>query len=234
MSTHNLAIIPARGGSKRIPRKNIRDFFGKPIIAYSIETALQSKTVTDVVVSTDDEEIATIARQYGAEVPFMRSKKNSSDFAGTVDVVLEVLEELEKIGRTYSNVCCIYPTAPLLSTSTIKEALHLMQENYYDSVFPVSPYQTPIQRALTVDQNGSATMIWPENRTKRSQDLAAAYFDAGQFYWLKVDAVLLQKKIYMDNSGCVIINPMAAQDIDNLSDWQLAEIKYQLLKQATK
>lgn len=223
-----IAIIPARGGSKRIPRKNIKIFLGKPIIAYSIERALESGLVESVLVSTDDKEIATIAKQYGAEVPFFRSEKNSSDFAETVDVIIEVLDELRQLGRAYDDVCCIYPTAPFISVKNLTDSYRLLAEKNFDTVFPVARFSSPIQRALKIEE-GKIKMMWPENRTKRSQDLVPAYHDAGQFYWLKSAAVLPGKKIYTENSGSIILNELEVQDIDNLVDWQLAELKYQLL-----
>jgi N-acylneuraminate cytidylyltransferase len=230
MLENNIAIIPARGGSKRIPRKNIKDFLGKPIIAYSIEAALESNLVKSVLVSTDDEEIAEVAKRYGAEVPFFRSPKNSNDFAGTVEVILEVVKELKARGQAYDNVCCIYATAPFVSVKNLVSGYNLMREKNFDSVFPVCRFSSPIQRALTIENNGHVSMMWPENRTKRSQDLLPAYYDAGQFYWMQTAAVLSQEKIYTDNAGSIILDEMEVQDIDNLIDWQLAELKYKLLK----
>jgi N-acylneuraminate cytidylyltransferase len=225
----NLCIIPARGGSKRIPRKNIKSFCGKPIIAYSIEAALKSNLFDEVMVSTDDEEIAAIAIQYGAKVPFMRSTKNADDYAGTVDVLLEVLTEYEKQNTTFNNVCCIYPTAPFVSPDRLSEAYKMLNEKQYDSVFPICAFSFPILRALQLTNNNKVSMIWPENMTKRSQDLVPAYHDAGQFYWCKTLSLTTDRKLYTDNSGAIVLNETEVQDIDNESDWLIAEMKFKLL-----
>lgn len=225
----SIAIIPARGGSKRILRKNIKSFCGKPIIAYSIEAALKSNLFDEVMVSTDDEEIADIALQYGAKVPFMRSAKNADDYAGTVDVILEVLNNYSKVGVSFTYACCIYPTAPLIQIKHLTHAFNILVRQNFETVFAVSAFSFPILRALKVDNNNKVSMIWPENMTKRSQDLAPAYHDAGQFYWMNVSDILQNKKLYADYSGVVILNDIEVQDIDNESDWELAELKYQLL-----
>ncbi len=224
-----IAIIPARGGSKRIPRKNIKDFLGKPIIAYAIETALRSGLFVEVMVSTDDQEIAAVAKRYGASVPFLRSPENSNDFAGTFEVIEEVVLEYAKLGRTFDEICCIYPCTPLLKTEYLLSAYRQLSENGYYSVYPVVAYSTPIQRALTVSDE-KLTYIHPEHRFTRSQDLEKAYFDPGQFYWIKTDAVLRQKGIFTDNTGCIVMDELFLQDIDNETDWKLAELKYKLLK----
>lgn len=224
-----IAIIPARGGSKRIPRKNIRPFCGKPMISYSIEAAINSKLFDEVMVSTDDKEIANIARQYGAKVPFMRSEKNADDYAGTVDVILEVLNDYDKLGVSFTYVCCIYPTAPLIQIKHLMYAYNVMLEQNFETVFPVTLFSFPILRALQLDENKKASMIWPENMAKRSQDLPNAYHDSGQFYWMNGTAIQTIKKIYSNNSGVVILDDMEVQDIDNETDWKLAELKYQLL-----
>lgn len=226
----NVAIIPARGGSKRIPRKNIRDFWGKPIIAYVIETALKSTLFDEVMVSTEDEEIAHIAVQYGANVPFLRSAKNANDYAGTTDVLLEVLATYERKGQIFAHGCCLYPTAPLLTPELLHRGWGLLSEQKYDTVFPVLRHSAPIQRALKIE-SGKARMIWPENYQARSQDLPATYYDAGQFYWFATEPLLQKKQLWTDNSGSIVISDMQAQDIDNLNDWQMAELKYQLQQQ---
>lgn len=226
---NNLCIIPARGGSKRIPRKNIRNFLGKPIIAYSIDAALQSGLFEVVMVSTDDEEIAKVARSAGAKVPFMRSEKNSDDYAGTVDVLLEVLTEYEKHNTNFENICCIYPTAPFVSSQRLFDAYQLMIGEQYDSVFPICAFSFPILRALQLSNNNQVSMIWPENMTKRSQDLQACYHDAGQFYWCKVSSLKVNKKLYTDKSGAILLQETEVQDIDNLSDWLIAEMKFKIL-----
>lgn len=224
-----IAIIPARGGSKRIPRKNIRPFCGKPMISYSIEAAINSNLFDEVMVSTDDEEIATIARQFGAKVPFMRSEKNADDYAGTVDVILEVLNDYDKLGVSFTYVCCIYPTAPLIQIKHLMYAYNVMLEQNFETVFPVTLFSFPILRALQLDENKKVSMIWPENMAKRSQDLPNAYHDSGQFYWMSGTAIQTIKKLYSNNSGVVILDDMEVQDIDNETDWKLAELKYQLL-----
>ena len=223
----SVAIITARGGSKRIPRKNIKDFLGKPIIAYSIEAALTSKLFDSVLVSTDDVEIAEVAKKYGAEVPFYRSAENANDFAGTAEVIEEVLLKLKKMGKEYTYACCLYPTAPFINTKTLTEAYTLLKENKYTSVYPVCAFSYPIQRSLQFNGN-KIEMIHPANLQKRSQDLPKAYHDAGQFYWLETESFLKDKKIYTDNSGAIILDELQVQDIDNETDWKLAEMKYKL------
>ena len=225
----NICIIPARGGSKRIPRKNIKTFCGKPIIAYSIEAALSSKLFDEVMISTDDEEIATIPIQYGANVPFLRSDENSNDYASTVDVILEVLQKYQNMDKLFTHVCCIYPTAPLIQIKNLTKAYHILLNQNFETVFPITSFSFPILRALQVDEGNRVNMIWPENMTKRSQDLAPAYHDAGQFYWMKVSDIQQNKKLYTDYSGVVILNDLDVQDIDNDIDWVVAEMKYKLM-----
>jgi N-acylneuraminate cytidylyltransferase len=224
---NNLCIIPARGGSKRIPRKNIKEFIGKPIIAYSIEVAIKSKLFLEVMVSTDDEEIAEIAKQYGAKVPFKRSAKNSNDQATTPDVMNEVLGNYKKEGKLFSLACCIYPTAPLISIQRLKEAYELLINENFDSIIPVIHFDSPIQRAFKID-SGKLKMMWPENIAIRSQDLEPAYHDCGQFYWFKVNKFFETKQILTNNTGAIQLNEMEMQDIDEESHWKIAEIKYTL------
>lgn len=225
----NLCIIPARGGSKRIPRKNIKDFLGKPIIAYSIQAAIDSRLFDEVMVSTDDTEIAEIAKQFGATVPFLRSAKNSDDFASTIDVIDEVVEEYGKKGQIFDNCCCIYPTAPFLNSTKLTEAFQLLKSNKYDVVFPVIPFSFPIQRAVKRNENGKISMFTPEYLTSRSQDLEASFHDSGQFYFFDIQEVLSQRKLWTSNTGCIVISELEGQDIDNLDDWKLAELKYQMI-----
>lgn len=225
----NLCIIPARGGSKRIPRKNIKDFLGKPIIAYSIEAALKSELFDEVMVSTDDEEIAEVAKHYGAKVPFMRSNKNADDFASTVDVLLEVLGEYKKLKFDCDNICCIYPTAPFISSKKLNEAFAILKNKNLDSVFPVVSFSYPIQRALKINDKKIA-FFQPEFEESRSQDLEEAFHDAGQFYFFKGEALLKNKTIFSKNTGSIVIDELEAQDIDTLTDWKIAEIKYGLLQ----
>ena len=220
-----LAIIPARGGSKRIPRKNIKNFHGKPIIAYSIEAALKSGLFDEVMVSTDDEEIKIISLEYGAKVPFLRSENTSNDTATTLEVIREVLESYKKEDRTFDEVCCIYPTAPLMKSSHLTAGLDLL-ENEIASVFPVVPFSFPILRSLKLDEDNFVSMNWPEYSHTRSQDLPAAYHDAGQWYWLRPE--LISNSLYSDNSKVIILSEMEVQDIDNESDWKMAEVKWEM------
>ena len=220
-----LAIIPARGGSKRIPRKNIKNFHGKPIIAYSIEAALKSGLFDEVMVSTDDVEIKNISLELGAKVPFLRSENTSNDTATTLEVIREVLESYKKEDRTFDEVCCIYPTAPLMKSSHLTAGLDLL-ENEIASVFPVVPFSFPILRSLKVDEDNFVSMNWPEYSHTRSQDLPAAYHDAGQWYWLRPE--LISNSLYSDNSKVIILSEMEVQDIDNESDWKMAEVKWEM------
>ncbi|HPF01102.1 MAG TPA: pseudaminic acid cytidylyltransferase [Bacteroidales bacterium] len=229
----NLAIIPARGGSKRIPRKNIRDFFGKPIIAYSIQAALSSGLFDEVMVSTDDDEIAEIARQYGAAVPFMRSENTSDDFATTSDVLIEVIESYKLQGRVFENVCCIYPAAPLIKSTHLTEGYEKLINEKRNSVFPVVAFSYPVQRGLIIDSEGRTNMLHPENASVRSQDLQKVYHDAGQWYWLNTESFLADKKIFSSNSASVILSETEVQDIDTLIDWKMAEFKYEYLQSLT-
>ena len=223
-----IAIITARGGSKRIPKKNIKDFLGKPIISYSIEIALDSGLFDEVMVSTDDEEIAELSINYGANVPFLRSDKTSDDFSTTPDVLIEVMESYNKIGCHFDIGCCIYPTAPLISQKTLSESLKKLETNSLDCVFPAIKFSYPIQRALYVDSKQKIKMVNPENYRARSQDLKIFYQDAGQFYWFNVPTFLRKKKLWTDNCEMIEISELESQDIDNLSDWSIAELKYNL------
>ena len=224
-----LALIPARGGSQRIPRKNIRLFCGRPIIQYSIETALKSGLFDQVMVSTDDQEIAEIARSLGADVPFIRSAKNSDHQATTVDVLKEVLHSYASHNVHFDSCCCIYPTAPLLSAETLQESFALLENNHLDSVFPVVAFDYPIQRATQITDKGYLRLIQPEHRTTRSQDLTPAYHDAGQFYTYVTETLLKTGDIWTDKTGTMILNAMQVQDIDTEDDWAMAELKYEMI-----
>ena len=223
-----IAIITARGGSKRIPRKNIKDFLGKPIIAYSIEAALQSGVFDEVMVSTDDEEIAELARKYGANVPFLRSEATSNDFATTLDVLTEVLDSYKAIGKQYDIFACIYPTAPFITSEKLKNAFNLLQRNNSNSVVPVVKYSFPPQRAF-VERDGFIVYQYPEFALKRSQDLEPIYHDSGQFYICKTDSFLKDGKVISDKSVPFVLPEEEVQDIDTLSDWVIAEEKYKHL-----
>lgn len=222
---NNLAIIPARGGSKRIPRKNIRPFAGRPILAYSIEAALQSGLFSEVMVSTDDAEIAETALRYGATVPFMRSPENANDFAPTLAVIQEVLQQYEP--RRFDLGCCIYATAPLIQPAQLKDGLQLLQQNDYDVVFPVVAFSYPVWRALNRNPDGKTKMQWPEYQMSRSQDLSPLYHDAGQWYWFNPQR--LSTGLFTPNTGTIVLSEDQVQDIDTPTDWRLAEMKYHLL-----
>lgn len=224
----SLVIIPARGGSKRIPKKNIKSFYGKPIIAYSIATAVKSNLFDEVMVSTDSEEIAKISTQYGATIPFLRSNENANDFAVLADVIEEVLHRYKKVGKTFDTVCCILPTAPFISVERLQTSYKKLQEEQFDTVFPVLEFSFPIQRSMKME-NEKISMVQPEHLNTRSQDLPSRFHDAGQFYWCKTEAFLKQKKLFTDNSGAVVISALEAQDIDTETDWKLAELKYKML-----
>ena len=222
-----LCVIPARGGSKRIPRKNIKPFLGKPIIAYSIEIAIKSGLFDTVMVSTDDVEIAECAKKYGAEVPFFRSVANANDYATTQSVLEEVLKEYANIGVYWSCLFCIYPTAPLAQTETIKKGYDCLVSNKLDLVYPVVKFSYPIWRGLRRKTSGEVEFIWPDNKNSRSQDLEEVYHDAGQWYWFKLESSKL-KLNYIKNKS-LVLEPIMVQDIDTLDDWLAAEIKYQIL-----
>ncbi|MBO5336735.1 MAG: pseudaminic acid cytidylyltransferase [Lachnospiraceae bacterium] len=223
-----VAIITARGGSKRIPRKNIREFCGKPILAYSINAALSAGIFDTVMVSTDDNEIAEIARSYGAEVPFMRSEATANDYAATNDVVKEVLDTYAKHGECFDIACCIYPTAPFLTGETLKKAVELLEENQADSVIPVVRFGFPPQRSVVVEE-GMLQFKWPEYMFSRSQDLQPFYHDAGQFYCMRTESFLAENRLFMTKTVPLELSEMEVQDIDNEVDWKLAELKYQLI-----
>ena len=225
----NLAIIPARIGSRRIPRKNIKLFLGKPIIAYSIEAALNSDLFAEVMVSTDSEEIVDIAKQYGASVPFLRSEKTSDDYATLADVTVEVILNYKKQGENFDIICCILPTAPFVTPQKLIEGLKLLEKRIYDSVTPVIKYSYPIQRALQLNEKNRLSMIYPENLNKRSQDLAPSYHDSGLFYWGRTVSFLQERTFFMKNGGAIVIPENEGQDIDTMEDWSLAEIKYTIL-----
>lgn len=224
-----LAIIPARGGSKRIPRKNIKDFLGKPVIAYSIQVAFDCGLFDEIMVSTDDEEIAEIARKHGAKVPFLRSLENSNDHAGTAEVLCEVLNNYSKIGKEYKVVCCIYPASPLISIKSLQETFTLLSTNRFDNVFPICKYSNSIWRALSLNNENKVGMVWPENEMKRTQDLPYAYYDAGQFYWFNAKKFMSSQNILTGNTGAIVLDEFHVQDVDTLNDWKIAEIKYKII-----
>jgi len=228
MSTKRLAIITARGGSKRIPKKNIREFCGRPIIGYSIQAAKDAQVFDTIMVSTDSEEIAQIAKNEGAEVPFFRSEATSGDFATTADVILEVLLQYEERGELFDEICCIYPTAPFVTGEKIKDAVAVLEDKNFDSVMTVTSFSFPPLRGMVMDGD-KISYKWEEYRNCRSQDLETIYHDCGQFYVLKADVFKRTKKMVTENTGAIEISEMEMQDIDNEIDWKLAELKYELL-----
>jgi pseudaminic acid cytidylyltransferase len=218
-----VAIIPARGGSKRIPRKNIRLFAGKPIMAYSIGTAQQSGIFDKIIVSTDDREIAEVARQFGAETPFVRPSELADDFATTASVIFQALDWLRSNGFQVSYVCCIYATAPFLKPEYISKGLELLREKNGATAFSVTRFSYPVFRALKLNNAGRLEMIWPQYRMSRSQDLPEAYHDAGQFYWADVEKFYQVKYLLSDDSIPIILPNYLVHDIDTPEDWETAE-----------
>lgn len=224
------AVIPARGGSKRIPRKNIRPFCGKPMLAWSIEAAQKSGCFDRIIVSTDDAEIAAVALQSGAEVPFMRPERLSDDHTGTTAVVQHAVEWLIAQGGDISEVCCLYATAPFVTTGDIQEGLELLLQSGAQYAFSVTSYPFPIQRALRVTEQGRIALFQPEYADTRSQDLVEAYHDAGQFYWGTRDAWLGATAIYADHSVPVVLPRYRVQDIDTLEDWETAVRMFEAMR----
>lgn len=228
MDGKKLAIITARGGSKRIPRKNIKEFCGKPILCYSIEAAFASQAFDEVMVSTDDAEIAEIARSAGASVPFFRSAEMSGDYASTDDVIMEVLKEYEKRGVFFEAFCCIYPTAPFLTGKRLKDAMDLLETA--DSVMPVVPFSYPPQRGLIVNEQGFVERQFPEYATARSQDLQKIYHDCGQFYACRTAPFMKAGTTDVEKLVPLVLSEMEVQDIDTPEDWEIAEIKFRRLQ----
>ncbi len=222
-----IAIITARGGSKRIPRKNIRDFCGNPIISYAIDAAINSNIFAEVMVSTDDNEIAKIAFENGAQVPFYRSSRNSDDYSTTADVLIEVLSEYEKKGLKFDYLCCIYPTAPFVTSEKLKLALKKMINEKAEAIIPVVKFSYPPQRAFII-KDDKLIYKYPENVFKRSQDLESLYHDAGQFYFIKVETFMKNKTLVCKNTIPLIVDELSVQDIDTEEDWKMAELKYKM------
>lgn len=224
-----LAIIPARGGSKRIEHKNIRDFDGQPVIAYSIKAAIGSGCFDTVMVSTDDEEIASVARKFGADVPFMRSADAANDFATTADVIREVIAEYRKRGEEYDAICCLYATAPFVSAERLRAGAQILENGEAQAAFTCVAYSYPTQRCLVIGDNGRIGMKYPEYANARSQDLQPTYHDAGQFYFTTIDAFEKCGSLWGPDTLPIILSEMEVQDIDTPTDWEMAEIKYRLL-----
>jgi pseudaminic acid cytidylyltransferase len=227
-----LCVIPARGGSKRIPRKNIKEFNGKPIIAYSIEAAIKSNCFDKVVVSTDDKEIADIAKEYEVEVPFMRPEELANDFAGTLPVIKQAIEWFDGQGQSPSEVCCLYATAPFVQADAIRKAYKQMKQEQAEYCFTATSFAFPIQRAIKVTAENRIEMFYPEHLETRSQDLEESYHDAGQFYWGKAEAFKQKKPLFSKNSTPYILPRQLVQDIDTPEDWKRAELMYQVLKKS--
>ena len=225
----NVAIIPARGGSKRIPRKNIKNFHGKPLIAYSIEAAINSGCFEKVIVSTDDKEIAEVAEMYGATVPFIRPSNISDDYATTMDVIQHAVRLLKEDGLDIKNVCCIYATAPFLQPETLRLGLTTLEQNSASYAFSATSFPFPIQRAIKLDSNSRVSMFNPEHMNTRSQDLTEAFHDAGQFYWGTSEAFEQGLPFFTESSVAVQIPRKRVQDIDTPEDWEIAEIMFSVL-----
>ncbi len=226
---NRIAVIPARGGSKRIPRKNIKHFCGAPIISYSIRAAINSGLFDEIMVSTDDEEIREISLSYGAHVPFLRSEQTANDQATTASVIQEVIQSYGLLGKQFNQLLCLYPCAPLISEELIHKTLDRLMTGNFDCVYAVAQFSSPIQRAL-VFKDGKLEMLHPEFELTRSQDLQPSYFDAGQLYWLDTKKFKEYHSLRPPNSSAVIVNDLFVQDIDTIEDWELAEAKYQYLK----
>lgn len=224
-----LAVITARGGSKRIPRKNIKPFLGKPILLYSIQAALDSGVFDEVMVSTEDEEIAELAGKAGAKVPFFRSSNTANDYATTADVLLEVLEQYREMGMQFDYICCIYPTAPFVSAGRLREAMEKLTAQDADALLPVVKFSFPPQRSVVLGEDGFLRFKWQEYMLARSQDLEPFYHDAGQFYGLRVESFLEQKKMVMEKTLPLVLPESEVQDIDTEEDWRIAEAKYRAL-----
>ena len=224
----NLLIIPARGGSKRIPRKNIKDFKGKPIIEWAINESKKLKNFDRFIVSTDDQEIAKISSNAGFEIPFLRPKNLSGDHAKTRDVIIHAINFFNKINIQFKNVCCLYPTSPLLDANDISKALRILNDSKKDSyIFSAMKYSHPIQRGFFIGKNGFSKMIFPKNTEKRTQDLESAYHDAGQFYIASTTTWLNNEKI-LETGIPYILSKNKSIDIDTIDDWELAEYIYEM------
>ncbi len=224
-----IAVITARGGSKRIPRKNIKEFCGKPILAYSIEAALKSGIFDEVMISTEDDEIADLAIKYGAKFPFRRSENTAGDHAMTIDVMAEVVEQYKKIDIAPDIVCCIYPTAPFVTAEKLIKASEIFESTGSDSVIPVVKFSFPPQRCFVINGN-YIDFKWPENEFVRSQDLEPYYHDAGQFYYMRTDVMMREHTLVPKKTAPLILDEMEVQDIDNMDDWEIAEIKYKAMR----
>ena len=227
-----LCVIPARGGSKRIPHKNIKIFCGQAMIGYSIKAALDSKCFDQVIVSTDDDEIAEVAKSFGASIPFFRPESLANDYAGTIPVIKHAIEWFDDQNQLPSEVCCLYATAPFVQADAIRKAYKKMMQEQVDYCFTVTSFASPIQRAIKVTAENRIEMLYPENLETRSQDLEEAYHDAGQFYWGKAESFRQQKPLFSKGATPYILPRHLVQDVDTLEDWRRAELMYQVLKES--
>jgi len=225
-----VAIIPARGGSKRIPKKNIKHFFGKPMLAWSIEAAIKSRCFDQIICSTDDDEIANIAQKYGAETPFLRPKDLSGDYIGTIPVIAHAIEHLQSNGNKIDLACCIYATAPFIQTTDLQNSLKQMQNNDLDFCFSATSFSFPIQRSIRIKSNKRCEMLDSEMFQKRSQDLEELYHDAGQFYWGTPQSWLEEKLLFSNDTMPYILPRHRVQDIDTMEDWKRAELMFKVLQ----
>ncbi len=225
----SVAIITARGGSKRIPRKNVKNFMGKPMLAYAIDAALSSGVFDEVMVSTEDEEIAKIAKECGAKVPFMRSSEAANDYTPTFDVLKEVIEMYKNSGKEFDSLCCIYPCVPFLTGETLKNAYEIFSSSDCDTLVPVVRFSFPIQRAFRVDENGFLKYREPEHALTRSQDLEPMFHDVGMFYFADIKEMLKNGKLVGNSAAYIEMDEVQVQDIDNETDWEMAEMKYKIL-----
>ncbi len=230
----NLCVIPARGGSKRIPGKNIKPFLGKPIIAYSIEAALLSECFDRVIVSTDDPRIAEVAQRYGAEIPFFRPEELSNDFTATIPVIKHAIEWFNRYEKKPENVCCLYATAPFVTSQAISDAFTLFQNEDAGYCLTATSFAYPIQRAIKIKSNKRIKMLQPEFFNARSQELEEAFHDAGQLYWGKSEAFLKQVPLFAEETVAYILPRHLVQDIDTEEDWIRAELMYQVLQEMDK
>ena len=227
----NICVIPARAGSRRIPRKNIKAFNGKPIIAYSIEAALKSNCFSQVIVSTDDDEISEVAKKYGAHVPFVRPDELSNDYVGTIPVIKHTIEWMEDNNNYIENVCCLYATAPFIQSKIISKAYQQLKNSSADYCFSVTSFAFPIQRAIRIVQDNKVDMFYPEHFNTRSQDLEEAYHDAGQFYWGKAQAFKAELPLFSEVATPYVLPRYLVQDIDTMEDWIRAEAMYRVLQE---
>ena len=219
----NIAIIPARGGSKRIPKKNIKNFYGRPMISYSIKAAQDSKIFDRIIVSTDSNEIASVAKEHGADIPFLRPKDISDDFATTGDVMRHATDFLKKEHESLDSICCIYATAPLIQKDDLVKGLEIFNTKKWSYVFSATSFPFPIQRAIKKLSGGGIEMFQPLHFNTRSQDLEEGYHDAGQFYFGTPQAWIHKKEIFNNNSEIIILPRWRVQDIDTREDWLNAE-----------